>query len=38
VGLGRHRRIAQQMAYCLRLVDVIVAVGKQSHAVEYRVR
>ena len=38
VGLGRPRRTAQQMAYCLRLVDVIVVVGKRSHAVEYRVR
>lgn len=35
--LGGARRLAQQMAYCLRLVDVIVAVGKRSHAVQYRV-
>ena len=33
--LGRPRRAAQQMAYCLRRVDVIVAVGKRGHAVEY---
>ncbi len=37
LGLGRPRRIAQQMAYCLRRVDVLVAVGKRSHAVEYRI-
>jgi hypothetical protein len=35
--LGRPRRAAQQMAYCLRIADVIVAVGKSSNAVEYRV-
>jgi hypothetical protein len=34
--LGRPRRTAQQMAYCLRLVDVIVPVGKRKHDVEYR--
>ena len=33
--LGRPRRAAQQMAYCLRLADVIVFVGKRGHAVEY---
>ena len=38
LGLGRPRRIAQQMAYCLRRIDVLVAVGKRSHAVEYRSR
>ena len=37
VCLGRSRRVAQQMAYCLRLVDVIVVVGKRRHAMEYRV-
>ncbi len=35
--LGRPRRSAQQMAYCLRIADVIVAVGKSGNAVEYRV-
>ena len=30
LGLGRPRRIAQQMAYCLRRVDVLVAVGKRA--------
>jgi len=35
--LGRPRRAAQQMAYCLRIAEVIVAVGKSSNAVEYRV-
>jgi hypothetical protein len=34
--LGRPRRAAQQMAYCLRLADVIVAEGKRRHDVEYR--
>ena len=36
--LSRPRRLAQQMAYCLRIADVIVAVGKSGNAVEYRVR
>lgn len=35
--LGRPRRAAQQMAYCLRITEVIVAVGKNGNAVEYRV-
>jgi hypothetical protein len=35
--LGRPRRAAQQMAYCLRNVGVIVAVGKDNKAVVYRV-
>ena len=35
--LGRPRRAAQQMAYCLRSVDVIHVVGKRGHVVEYRV-
>jgi hypothetical protein len=35
--LGRPRRIAQQMAYCLRNVGAIVAVGKRGNAVEYQV-
>ena len=36
--LSSSRRAAQQMAYCLRVVDVIVAVGKTGNTVEYRVR
>ena len=36
--LGRPRRAAQQMAYCLRKVGAIVAVGKHGNAVVYRVR
>jgi hypothetical protein len=35
--LGRHRRAAQQMAYCLRISEVIIADGKSGNAVEYRV-
>lgn len=35
--LGRPRRAAQQMAYCLREVGAIVAVGKHGNAIEYRV-
>ena len=34
--LGRPRRAAQQMAYCLRKVGAIVAVGKHGNAVVYR--
>lgn len=36
--LGRPRRLAQQMAYCLRAVGVIVPVGKQGNAVQYQIR
>ena len=36
--LGCSRRAAQQMAYCLRVADVTVAVGKKGNAVEYMVR
>ena len=36
--LGRPRRMAQQMAYCLRKAGVIEAVGKSGAAVEYRAR
>ena len=36
--LGRPRRTAQQMAYCVRRVGAIVAVGKHGNAIEYRVR
>lgn len=35
--LGRPRRTAQQMAYCLRRVGAIVEVGKHGNAVVYRV-
>ena len=35
--LGRPRRAAQQMAYCLRKAGAIVAVGKDGNAVEYRI-
>jgi hypothetical protein len=34
---GRPRRIAQQMAYCLRHAGVIEAAGKDGNAIEYRV-
>jgi hypothetical protein len=34
--LAQPRRSAQQMAYCLRHVGAIHAVGKRGHAVEYR--
>lgn len=33
--LGRPRRAAQQMAYCLREAGAIVPVGKTGNAVEY---
>lgn len=35
-GLGRPRRLAQQMAYTLRALGVIEAVGRQGQAVAYR--
>lgn len=34
--LGRPRRIAQQMAYCLREIGAIDTVGKQGNTIEYR--
>jgi hypothetical protein len=37
-GLGQPRRVAQQMAYCLRKVEAIVAVGRRGQEVVYRVR
>jgi hypothetical protein len=37
VKLGRSRRSAQQMAYCLRKAGVSVAVGRRGNSVEYRV-
>ena len=36
-ALGHPRRVAQQMAYCLRKAGAIVAVGRLSQAVIYRV-
>lgn len=36
-ALGRPRRAAQQMAYCLRKAGVINVVGKQGNAFEYRI-
>jgi len=35
-ALGRSRRLAQQMAYCLRQAGVIVIAGKQGNAIAYR--
>jgi hypothetical protein len=34
-ALRRHRRLAQQMAYCLRRAGVIEVVGKQGNALVY---
>lgn len=36
-GIGRPRRVAQQMAYCLRKTGVFRVVGKRGNSVEYRV-
>ncbi|MGB5186388.1 MAG: hypothetical protein WBO84_04570 [Acidimicrobiia bacterium] len=36
-ALGRTRRAAQQMAYCLRQAGVVVPVGKVGNTVRYRV-
>lgn len=36
--LGRTKRSAQQMAYCLRMTGVIETVGKRGNSVEYRVK
>ena len=36
-GLGRPRRTAQQMAYCLRKMGAIKFVGKRGNAMEYRI-
>ena len=36
-GLGRPRRVAQQMAYCLVGAGAIVAIGKRDRSVEYRI-
>jgi hypothetical protein len=35
-ALGRPRRLAQQMAYCLRHADVLTPDGSQGRAVAYR--
>ncbi|HEX2403990.1 MAG TPA: hypothetical protein VHM29_04745, partial [Acidimicrobiia bacterium] len=35
--LGGPRRTAQQMAYCLRRIGVLVVVGKRGASIEYRV-
>jgi hypothetical protein len=37
-ALGRPRRLAQQMAYCLRHLDLIESVGKQGNAFLYETR
>ena len=34
-AIGRPRRLAQRMAYCLREMGVIEAVGKQGNAILY---
>jgi hypothetical protein len=34
-AMGSHRRLAQQMAYCLREMGVIEAVAKQANAIVY---
>ena len=34
-ALGRPRRLAQQMAYCLRGAGAVSAVGKQGNAIVY---
>ena len=36
-SLGRSRRVAQQMAYCLRRAGVIAPVDKVGNAVRYRI-
>lgn len=36
-AMGRPRRVAQQMAYCLRHVGAIAIAGKQANTIEYRV-
>ncbi len=35
-GLGRSRRLAQQMVYTLRALDLVIADGKRGRAVLYR--
>jgi len=36
VALGRHRRLAQQMTYCLRNAGVLEMVAKRGNAIVYR--
>ena len=36
VAVGCSRRLAQQMTYCLRAVEVITMVGKEGNAIVYR--
>lgn len=36
IALGRPRRVAQQMAYCLREMGALVVVGKRGRSIEYR--
>ncbi len=36
--LNRPRRVAQQMAYCLREAGVLIVVGKRGNNIEYQVR
>ena len=35
---GCPRRLAQQIAYCLRKLDLIEPIGKRGNAIEYRLR
>jgi hypothetical protein len=35
--LGRPRRAAQQMAYCLRRMGVLIEVGRRGNSIAYRV-
>lgn len=35
-ALGRRRRLAQRMAYCLRKIDAITIVGKEGNALLYQ--
>jgi hypothetical protein len=35
-GLGQSRRLAQQMAYCLRKLELITQVGKRGRSILYR--
>ena len=37
LGLGASLRTSQQMAYCLREMGLIDAVGKKGNHIEYRV-
>ena len=35
-GLDRPRRVAQQLAYCLRNLDALAEVGRERNAIQYR--